>query len=319
MHIIKRRHKNDRIGYYLKSYGGLLLPDAVFRRKTEKLLARYPELPEALIVRLHYYCKLETPCELKGPVSLKKFRYHKKTAYFFDLYPHVRAFPKDAHFHAIFGDVVVVPEQPSFVKSRPIYGDNHNSVLMKLDAVRHFTFVDDSQPFRTKRADLVWRGRLHLDVAKERRLDFLQQFAAKRHFDIGHINGGDVYPKYRKPRMSIDEQLQFKYILSLEGVDVATNLKWIMSSNSLCFSQSLKYETWYMEGRLQPGVHFVEIADDFSDVEEKIDYYERHPEEAEQIIANAKEYTRQFLDPDVEDLLAHHVIKRYLEYCRPAG
>lgn len=317
MHVFQRRHKNDRIGYYLKSYGGLLLPDIVFRGKVKKLLSRYPELPSSWQSRLDYYCKLDVRSELTGAVSLTEFRSYKKNAYFFDLYPHLRALPSDARFLVMFGDVVVVPEQPSFVKSRPIYGDNRNSVLMKLDAVRHFTFVDDTQPFRSKRAGLVWRGRLHLDVAKERRLDFLQQFSSNPRFDIGHINGGDVYPAYRKPRMSIDEQLQFKYILSLEGVDVATNLKWIMSSNSLCFSQSLKYETWYMEGRLQPGVHFVEIAEDFSDVEDKIDYYERHPEEAEQIIANANAYTRQFLDQDAEDLLAHHVIRRYLDYCHP--
>ncbi len=318
MHVFKRRHKNDRIGYYLKSYGSLLLPDSVFRHKANKLLSRYPELPDVWKSRLDYYCKLDARCELTGASSLAEFRSHKKSAYFLDLYPHLRAFPEDIRFLAMFGDVVVVPDQPSFVKSRPIHGDNRNSVLMKLDAVRHFMFVNDRQPFRSKRSGLTWRGRLHLDVAKERRLDFLQQFSSHQRFDIGHINGGDVYPEYRKPRMSIDEQLQFKYILSLEGVDVATNLKWIMSSNSLCFSQSLKYETWYMEGRLQPGVHFVEIADDFSDVEEKIDYYERHPEEAEQIIANANAYTKQFLDRDTEDLLAHYVIKRYLDYCRPA-
>ena len=72
-----------------------------------------------------------------------------------------------------------------------------------------------------------------------------------------------------------------------------------------------------MEGLLQPGVHFVEIADDFSDVEEKIDYYEKHPDEAEQIIANANAYTLQFLEPATEDLLSLLVIQRYLALCRP--
>lgn len=318
MHFFQRRHKNDRIGYYIKSYLSLLLPDAVFRSRAGNLLNRYPELPTVCKDRLDYYCKLDASCELIGAMSLANFRSQKKNAYFFDFYPHIRAFSSDISFMTMFGDVVIVPDQPSFVKSRPIEGDNCNSVLLKLDAVRHFTFVDDHAPFRGKRSGLVWRGRLHPKIKKERRLDFLQQFSSNRRFDIGHINGGEVFPEYRKLRMSIDEQLQYKYILSLEGVDVATNLKWIMSSNSLCFSQRLKYETWYMEGLLQPGVHFVEIADDFSDVEEKIDYYERHPEEAEQIIANANAYTRQFQDKDAEDLLAHYVIKRYLEYCRPS-
>ncbi|TOQ08578.1 glycosyl transferase family 90, partial [Vibrio parahaemolyticus] len=73
-------------------------------------------------------------------------------------------------------------------------------------------------------------------------------------------------------------------ILSLEGMDVATNLKWIMSSNSLCFTPKLRYETWFMEGKLKAGVHFVQVKDDFSDLDEKMDYYLEHPDKAEEII-----------------------------------
>lgn len=34
--------------------------------------------------------------------------------------------------------------------------------------------------------------------------------------------------------MSVEDQKRYRYIVSLEGYDVATNLKWIMNSNSLC-------------------------------------------------------------------------------------
>jgi hypothetical protein len=314
---IDRRHKNDRVSYYAKAYSQLVLPDRFFRHKAEHLLARYPTLSTEVSKRLDYYCKLVAPFKLSGGTTLADFRSHPKSTYFLDFYPYIRAFPFDARFRTLFGDVMIIPEQPSFVKSRPIHGDNQNSVLMKLDAIRHFTFVNDTLKFRQKQPSVVWRGRLHLDIAKERRLDFLREFTGKPGFDIGHINRGDVFPEFRRERLSIPDQLNFKYILSLEGVDVATNLKWIMSSNSLCFSQKLKFETWYMEGRLQPGVHYAEIADDFSDVEEKIDYYEHHPDEAEQIIANANAYTRQFFNPEIEDLLSYLVIQRYLELSLP--
>ena len=114
-------------------------------------------------------------------------------------------------------------------------------------------------------------------------------------------------------------QTEFKYILSLEGVDVATNLKWIMSSNSLCFSQRPRFETWFMEGRLIPNVHYVEIAEDFSDINDKIAFYERHPEEALRIIANANAYITQFMNADDEALLAHLVVARYFKFCSPAA
>lgn len=309
---VDRRHKNDRISYFARAYSQLLLPDQFFRRKADQLLARYSHTSAEVQNRLAYYCKLSSPFHLSGATHLSEFRTQPRSTYFLDFYPFIRAFPADRRFRTLFGDVMIIPDQPSFVKSRPIDGANENSVLMKLDAIRHFTFVDDPLRFRQKQSALVWRGRLHLDIAKERRLDFLREFTGKPRFDIGHINRGDVFPEFRQARLSIPDQLRYKYILSLEGVDVATNLKWIMSSHSLCFSQKLKFETWYMEGLLQPGIHYVEIADDFSDFEEKIDYYEHHPEEAEQIIANANAYTRQFLDAEREALLSYLVIQRYL-------
>jgi hypothetical protein len=314
---LDRRHKNDRISFYAKAFGKLILPDSFFRHKAKSLIDRYPVLNAEHQTRLDYYCKLILPFQLSDSVGLDQFRSHPKSTYFLDFYPYIRAFPSTSQFLTLFGDVVSIPDQPSFVKSRPIHGANQNSVLLKLDAIRHFTFVNDAQSFREKRPALVWRGRLHLDSAKERRLDFLRDFTGKPGFDIGHINKGGIFPEFRRERLSIQDQLSFKYILSLEGVDVATNLKWIMSSNSLCFSQKLKFETWYMEGRLQPGVHYVEIADDFSDVEQKIDYYENNPDEAEQIIATANAYTRQFFNPEIEDLLSYLVIKRYLELSQP--
>ncbi len=314
---LDRRHKNNRITYYAKAYGKLILPDRFFQHKAERLLAQYPVATPDLQKRLDYYCKLIAPFNLTESTRLADIRSHPRTTYFLDFYPFIRAFPHDHSFNTLFGDVTTIPNQPSFVKSRPIQGDNQNSVLMKLGSVRHFTFVKDTLDFRRKRSVLVWRGRLHPAIAKERRIDFLREFYGKRGFDIGHINKGEIFPEFRRERLSIQDQLNFKYILSLEGVDVATNLKWIMSSHSLCFSQKLKFETWYMEGLLQPGVHYVEIADDFSDVEEKIDYYENHPDEAEQIIANANAYTRQFFNPEIEDLLSYLVVKRYLEFSQP--
>ena len=113
--------------------------------------------------------------------------------------------------------------------------------------------------------------------------------------------------------MEISKQLQYKFIVSIEGVDVATNLKWIMSSNSLCFAQKLKYETWFMEGKLIPDFHYVLIANDFSDLGDKIDYYLAHPDEALVIIANATAWVAQFLDEQREDYIGRQVLMKYFE------
>lgn len=306
------KYKRNKVFYYLNAYASLVLPRTGFCNRIDRLLEIHTERDPDLQQRIDYYCKLKSTTALSSSVSLKEFMIKRKTAYFFDLFHHLRYFPDSIRFSYVFGDVTRVPTEPSIVKSRPIEGDNVNSVLMRLDQVRHFFFVKDNLQFREKIPNLVWRGRLHLKTKKEKRLSFLQKFHGKPNFDVGHVNKGDTYPELRRQMMSISEQLQYKYILSLEGNDVATNLKWIMSSNSLCFSEKPRFETWYMEGRLVPGVHYVEISDDFNDIEEKIAYYERNVEEAETIISNANAYVKQFMDVDREDLLGHLVLSRYL-------
>ena len=68
-----------------------------------------------------------------------------------------------------------------------------------------------------------------------------------------------------------------------------------------------------MEGLLKPGVHYVELKSDYSDLEEKIDYYSMHIVEAETIIANAHQHVARFQNKDLEDLLSIKVLERYFE------
>ncbi|QQD22544.1 hypothetical protein GJQ54_12555 [Oceanospirillaceae bacterium ASx5O] len=108
-------------------------------------------------------------------------------------------------------------------------------------------------------------------------------------------------------------QLQYRYILSMEGYDVATNLKWIMFSNSLCMMRKPRFETWMMEGRLEAGVHYVELKDDHSDFAEKIAYYELNPVEVLRIIENAQNYMKQFFDEKIELITSLKVLDKYFE------
>jgi hypothetical protein len=313
--IVDRRHRNSKVAYYVSSTVAALLPRQLHVRRIAGVAARVGPPDDEVLTRLDYYNQVTAPTMIRDAVSIAEFRRTKRSVYYLDLLPHLRCFEDTRRFKYVFGDVTHVPPEPAFVKSRPIGGDNRNSVLMKLDSPRHFCFVSDAIPFASKRPRLVWRGRLHLKSKKERRLDFLQQYHAAPFCDVGHVNRENVYTDYRRPPLSVGDQLAFKYVLSLEGNDVATNLKWIMSSNSLCLAPRPRFETWFMEGRLIPDHHYVEIADDFRDIEEKIGHYERHPDEAQAIIANANAYVRQFLDADREALLGHLVVCRYFEQC----
>ena len=93
-------------------------------------------------------------------------------------------------------------------------------------------------------------------------------------FDIGQHNPKTNDPWF-KGYLPIREQLNYKFIFCIEGADTATNIKWVMSSNSLCVMPKPKYETWFMEGKLIKDFHYIEVEDDFSNAEEKLSFTAR--------------------------------------------
>ena len=111
--------------------------------------------------------------------------------------------------------------------------------------------------------------------------------------------------------MTIREHLSYKFIMALEGNDVASNLKWIMSSNSIAVMPHPTYETWFMEGTLIPDYHYIEVKADYSDLEAKIDYYISHPDEAQSIINHAHEYVDKFRNPQRECIISMLVLDKY--------
>jgi hypothetical protein len=304
-----------KLVYYLTRIFGSLLPEALFPVLRKSHINYLPASDRRVDERVHYYNKLDglqiLPPELSGHLS--SLYSWTPSVYHYDLYEYMRYFPKGPRFSFVFGDVTEVFAHPVFVKSRPLAGDNSNSVLMKLNKLRHFLFVQDTLRFEDKTDTLVWRGEVYLPHRQE----FMRKFFGRKGFDIGQVNSRRAEnPAFVKPWMSIQEQLRHKFVFSIEGNDVASNLKWIMSSNSLCLMPAPKFETWFMEGTLKAGEHYGLVRDDFSDLEEKMEYYASHPAEAKAIIANANRYTEQFQDERLERQIALMVIQKYFEHTR---
>jgi hypothetical protein len=84
-----------------------------------------------------------------------------------------------------------------------------------------------------------------------------------------------------------------------------------MSSQSLAVMPLPKYETWFMEAKLIPDYHYLLIKDDYSDLDERMEYYINHPEKALEIIRNAHIYIEQFRMRRREDLILLLVLEKY--------
>jgi hypothetical protein len=299
--------KFARVGYYLRNIARDLSPQSIFRWRLDAIFRRIGEYDvDDLSRRLNYYNKLSGYAPAGPYTSTIGDIPMAKSMYYYDLKEHARYFPRDLKLNHVFGDVTHVPARPAIVKSRPIGGNNHHSVLMKLEKFRHFYFPRDRSAFRDKKPMAVWRGGTH----NPKRMALLALPRDPALCDVGQTHG-ERAAEMRKRFLSPVEQMQFRYIISIEGNDVATNLKWILASNSLCIMPKPVYETWFMEGSLAPGRHYAEVRDDFSNLEETIGYYEDHLDEAGELIHNANEHARQFFDERREQLLSLLVLHRY--------
>ena len=313
-------------GYYVWQYAKYaFIPKWVYRRRMTSIMNGLNEKEvEQVLKRADYYNKLRHHSPIKGGISVGEYHFPYKrisyegkerrfSAYFFDQYEVVKYFPASYRFLHIHGDVRITPQLPTFVKSRPIKGDNDYAVLLKLNKRRHFVFIHDKKPFSEKKNMLVSRT-TWCNARPWRRL-FCEKFWNHPLCNVGKTKAEpcEDFPESIKGYMSMEEQLDYKFIACIEGIDVATSLKWVMSSNSVAVSPPMKYETWFMEGTLIPNYHYIEVSPDFSDLIEKLNHYITHPEEAEAIIEHAHQYVAQFMNPRMEMATQIMVAQNYFQ------
>jgi len=319
------KHKNIKSPYYFKNLMLVLIPRIFYRFRLKSKLNNIKNYNrDDILYRVNYYNKINNQfrvssksiknrglftrqlTNIKENVIKKNKSIKKHTTYFFDLYNIFSFFSSDKQLDFIFGDVTQTPATPSIVKSRPI-SNSDNSIILNLNKVRHFHFINDNRRFTAKRNEAVWRG---AGKNSEARQYFVKNYHDIPIFDIGQT-GSVVDKPWFKSFMSIYQQLAYKFIFCIEGVDTATSIKWVMSSNSVCVMPKPKYETWFMEGTLKPGIHYVEVNDDFSNAEEKIKYYSEHTDEALKIIENAHTHVNQFKNSKREKLISLLVLDKY--------
>ncbi len=294
----------------------LVVPRFV-RRWQKRLCLRGWELrPDADLIRrrVDYCCALPQGALMDGNGrEIRRIRLRDShSCYWFDLMRYLRALPSSTKVDFIDGDTWDNPTHPVFAKARRLDGKADNCVLMNLDRRRHFLRVHDPIPFEDKEGVLFFRG----DVdAKENRREFLRRWFGHPLCDLG-----DTSPRHKTPwskeRVSVEEHFRYKYILALEGHDVASALQWIMASNCVPVMPRPTVEGWLMHGALEPGVHFLEIAPDFSDVADKIAWANAHPTKAARIAVASTQWARQFDDPRREAIVSHLIADKFKKLVR---
>lgn len=314
---------NSKLKYYVSAYLKLFFPRCLLNRRLKVELGKIDKRSdrEEILRRVDYYNQLspETAFDQKlwkeKAVSIKEQPVTSQKVYFLDYMEYARFFSPSLCACLRPGDITDVPNLPSIVKSRPIGGENRNSVLLNMDKVRHFVFVKDKKQFSEKKNMAVFRGIIGKNegmcYVRQNRYDFVDKFFDHPKLNVGAVD--DVYPQWNRGKMTLAEHLDYKFVVSLEGNDVASNLKWVMSSNSIAVMPKPRFETWFMEGKLIPDYHYILIKDDYSDLIEKMEYFSVHVDEAREIIDHAHRFVAQFMDPGREKLVSLLVLNKYFE------
>lgn len=217
------------------------------------------------------------------------------------------------------GDTVFDPGLPVICKSGGIGVSNMWTALLKKD--RHFSGLNSENvdiPMESKIPHGVWRGSVtyrahHQHVRDSDRFKLVDKYISSNIVDARfskkdpQLVGDHLYAV----SMSRAEQLKYKYLISVEGGDVSSGLKWMLNTNSVVLMRPPTVELVLEESKLEPYVHYIPLSDDFSDVEDKIAWCEQHQEECTDITRRAK----LFMKENTVEVLFEKSVRRILDYC----
>ncbi len=103
-------------------------------------------------------------------------------------------------------------------------------------------------------------------------------------------------------QMSPEDQSKYKYIVNIDGHSSAFRISLEMQMNSVIFMVESKYKLWNTYD-LEEGVHYIGIKSDLSDLIEKIEWCENHPDECKEILENMKKYSRKLTKTSIINYL----------------
>ena len=287
--------------------------------------------------RINLYCK--------GILHLEKYQFNKGNRYYKDkqmlknflensknkekwIYQHNKNFQdfikrEDLEkFYLNPYDLNWSLEYPAFVKSRQLTNPL-KSVLLPLENLYQPSFyaniLQEDIPYNKKISNVVWRGSnsgyVLEDTEKASRFKLVEKYRFHKKFNIGfssiQYNKKLDLKKYLADKLSIKDQLKYKFIISVEGNDFATNLSWIMLSNSVPILPKCFVETWKCESAMTEYIHYIPVKRDFTDLQDKIEWALENDEKCLSIAFMSRMFILQFFDVRKEKFLINKVIKKY--------
>jgi hypothetical protein len=152
---------------------------------------------------------------------------------------------------------------------------------------------------------------------------FISRYFNEPGFDVGFTTS-DTHQEYKrvpaiarylKPYVPKEEQLGHRYQVTVSGNDVGSSFGWQIGTNCVILRESYPWQVFF-EGHFQPWEHYVPIARDFADVQEKIAWCEAHLDACQAMVEKRHQLVTYLLEPRTRRKALRRVIKRYEEFYR---
>jgi hypothetical protein len=211
-------------------------------------------------------------------------------------------------------------------------------IIWKLNTERHWKPLHQVKkadiPWRLKRNQAIFRGVLtgYLGESGGSNLKRCQGNSrchfVLEHYDSAFLNVGltdllDVGMDRQiqgvellKDMKSMEDMLEYKMIISLEGNDVSSGLKWqLLSRSVVIMAHPPTFTSWAMEELLEAWVHYVPMDAQGSNAEEMVSWVLEHDEQAQQIAERATLFMEDMVyHPDAakeERQIKEEMVRRY--------
>ena len=202
---------------------------------------------------------------------------------------------------------------------------NLKGVPFTIDAIdRHYFYCNNYHPFRSfhrgipfsqKENKIIFACRKH----NSSKYNFLQyrektgEMAQRAYFYTDAVSKENIVCNY-ETWIDSKEMMKYKYILDVDGNGCTWDATaWKLNSGSVIFKTESGWRQWFYDKYI-PWVHYIPIADDFSDLQEKYHWCESNPDKCMDIINAAKDLFQEiYAFPNVVEYMREMIRSRILE------
>ena len=241
------------------------------------------------------------------------FKTYKTLLYLTDVLPILKQLGKSyqkCKFLFYYGEHGATPQFPVIRKSRQTADET--SIIFKMGNIRLFDpclkIPQKDTVWGDKLNDVVWRG---ATTGGQQRVDFVKKYFHSFNIGFATVKQKPEMKSHMKKALSFKEQLKYKFLISLEGNDVASNLRWALFSNSVVIMPKPNWNSWVMEAMLEPYVHYIPLNDNLDNLEEIMEWCGKNDKKCQEIARRSTLYMQQFFDYENENLVKRDLLKEY--------